>query len=66
MKTESQNTAILRHLKSGKGISPMLALKLFGCFRLGARIYDLKKRGFDIKSEMVSHAGKRFALYRMG
>lgn len=39
----SQNTQILKALKKGARITPMDALKRFGCFRLGARIADLKK-----------------------
>ena len=61
---ETQNKQILRHLESGLPLTALLALKLFGCFRLSARIYDLKKRGMDIKSELVYKDGKRFAEYR--
>ncbi|OTP93786.1 helix-turn-helix domain-containing protein [Gilliamella apicola] len=45
-KTLSQCERILIHLQSGKTINPLQALKLYGCFRLGARIYDLKKGWF--------------------
>ena len=37
----SQNDNILSYLKKGKKLDPMKALKLFGCFRLSARIFDL-------------------------
>ncbi|MCE7856899.1 MAG: hypothetical protein DYG97_10195 [Ignavibacteria bacterium CHB3] len=46
----SQKQAILEYLLSGKSITPLEALDLFKCFRLGARIWDLKKEGHDIKS----------------
>lgn len=48
----SQKQAILEYLLSGKSITPLEALDLFKCFRLGARIWDLKKEGHDIKSEL--------------
>jgi len=41
------------------------ALNKFGCFRLGARIWELKKEGIDIISRMVEKDGKRFAEYRI-
>lgn len=63
--TESQNAKILKHLEKGKTINPILALNKFGCFRLGARIYDLKRKGNSIEMEMVEHNGKRFASYKL-
>ena len=50
---ESQNTRILAYLKSGRKITPLDALYQFGCFRLGARIYDLRRRGEAIESRMI-------------
>lgn len=47
-KTLSQCERILIHLQSGKTINPLQALNLYDCFRLGARIYDLKQAGFDL------------------
>ena len=44
-KTLSQCDRILTHLQSGKTINPLQALNLYGCFILGARIYDLKQAG---------------------
>ena len=45
---ESQNAAILNHLKKVGPITPMEALEKYGCFRLAARIYELRMRGHDI------------------
>lgn len=46
------------------GITPMTALEEAGCFRLGARIYDLKAAGFVIRTEMVrTPSGKSVARY---
>jgi len=61
----SQKQLILEYLLSGKSITPLEALDLFKCFRLGARIWDLKKDGHDIKSEMVfdERSGKHYEKY---
>lgn len=53
METESQNSKIKAYLQSGKSLTPLDALYMFGCFRLGARIYNLRKQGLDIKSESI-------------
>lgn len=61
---ESQNKKIKAWLESGRSITPLEALALFGCFRLGARIWDLREEyGMEIKREMVEANGKRFARY---
>lgn len=67
MKTiQSQAKRILEHLKAGNGITPMDALDLFGCFRLGARIADIKKMGYDIVTERVKvEGGKYVARYHL-
>jgi hypothetical protein len=67
MKTiQSQAKRILEYLKAGNGITPMDALDLFGCFRLGARIADLKRMGYDIVTERVKvEGGKYVARYHL-
>lgn len=67
MKTiQSQAKRILEYLKAGNGITPIDALDLFGCFRLGARIADLKKMGYDIVTERVKvEGGKYVARYHL-
>ena len=50
-KASSQNGRILKYLdKHKEGITPMDALKYFGCFRLSARIHDLRDKGYEIKT----------------
>lgn len=51
----TQNQMILNHLKAYGSITPRDALELYGCMRLGARIYDLKRAGYDIESRIESH-----------
>jgi len=50
---KSQLNRIRSHLQRGRKITPLQALKLYGCFRLGARIYTLKRQGMNISSKMV-------------
>lgn len=65
-KTLSQCDRILQHLQSGKTITPAQALNQYGCFRLGARIYDLKKDGYSIDSRIVrTENGKKYAEYSL-
>lgn len=48
----TQNEMILTHLKTHKtGITPMDAVERFGCYRLSARISDLRKEGYEITTE---------------
>lgn len=65
MKTESQLSKIRSTLISGQKITPIDALVNFGCFRLSARIADLRDEGMNIHTEMVEDNGKRFAQYSL-
>jgi hypothetical protein len=58
----TQNEMVLRHLKRAT-LDPLTALDRYGVFRLGARVYELKRQGHTIKSRIVSQNGKRFARY---
>ena len=62
----SQTKEIQTHLESGKSITQMDALNLFGCFRLAARIHDLRKQGLDVVMELVETSkGKSVASYSL-
>ena len=61
---KTQNQKILTYLKSGRPLTPMTALNKFGCFRLAARIADLRKDGHTIFTESVTRNKKTFASYR--
>ena len=55
---------ILVALKNGERITPISALEKFGCFRLSARIWDLRNDGHPIKTRYVSTPhGKVVAEY---
>jgi hypothetical protein len=66
---ESQNIRIKKYLQSGKSLTPLDALYQFGCFRLGARIHNLKQQGLNIKSELIEITSegktKRVAKYSL-
>jgi len=62
----TQNKLIINHLQQGKTLTSLEALKLFGCFRLSARIAELKNQGFDIVSNNIKENGKTFAEYSLG
>lgn len=63
---KSQNSLILKHLQSGKSITPIEALVLYGSLRLSGRIYELKERGYKIKTEIIEiNSGKRVAKYTL-
>ena len=54
-------------MDAGRKLTPLDALRDFGCFRLGARIYDLKQEGYPVERRMVeTDEGKRVAEYRRG
>ena len=59
----SQTRQIRAYLLKGNKLTPIEALKLFGCFRLGARIFDLRKEGLHIETRIYSSRGKNFAEY---
>ena len=47
----SQCDKILEYIKLHGSITPLDAVKHIGCMRLAARISDLKKLGYNIKTE---------------
>jgi hypothetical protein len=57
----SQNGAIRKYLEEGGRLTPLDALRLFSCFRLAARIKDLRRLGVDIRTDyirVVNESGK--------
>lgn len=63
--TRTQCALIRDALLKGRILTPLDALREFGCFRLGARIWDLRHRfGLAIRTEYQKTAGgKRIAAY---
>jgi len=53
----SQNQQIANYLNKGRKLTPIDALNKFGCFRLAARIADLRNDGMNIKFEPPMRLG---------
>lgn len=61
-KIDSQLSVIRAALLKGKTITPIDALNMCGCFRLSARIYDLRhNEGLPI--EVIHDDIRRYAKY---
>lgn len=58
----NQKSIILHHLINNGPITPLEALE-YGVFRLGARIYELRNEGYNIKKRTISKGKKHFAQY---
>ena len=63
MKTQKQQ--IEAYLNKGKSLTPIDALSKFGCFRLAARIADLRNEGLNIATKIVTKKGKSYASYTL-
>ena len=61
---KSQEARILNHLSSGKSVTALSALEKWGCFRLAARIYDLRK-AVQIESVRRQRGSKAWVEYRL-
>ncbi len=62
----SQNDSVLMWLQRGKTLTALEALDKFGCFRLAARVHDLRMSGHNIvANDYVLPNGKRVARYSM-
>lgn len=64
MKSQSDKIAAL--LRKGRSITPIQALNQFRCFRLGARINDLRNAGYHIETKLVrTESGANVAKYKL-
>ena len=65
--TRTHTEQVLDYLREHGSVTPIEALHEFGCFRLGARIYDLRKAGHRIVTEMEEgdRPHTRFARYHL-
>jgi hypothetical protein len=61
MENYSQKKMIFDWLQSGYRITQLNAASWFGCFRLAARIDELKREGWNIASELIPVNGKHVA-----
>jgi len=61
----TQAEEILQALRAGERLTPLAALERFGCFRLAARIHDLKGRGHNITTHIVRRGDAEVAEYSL-
>ena len=63
---KSQLDKIRTRLEAGKPITALQALKWYGCFRLAARIRELREQGLEIRTDTITTAkGKQIASYQL-
>lgn len=61
----NQANRVINHLKNQGRLDPITALKKYKCFRLAARICDLRNQGYNIKTHNVKHKDKTFGVYEL-
>lgn len=49
----SQATDILEYIRDNGSITTKQAMDDIGCYRLSARVYDIRSFGIDVRKEMV-------------
>lgn len=54
----TQNQKILQHMRLHGSITPLEALRDYGCMRLAARIADLRRQGVVINAELEKGLGR--------
>ena len=62
---QTQADLVLNDLKQGMTMTPLDALERHGVFRLAAVIHDLKRHGYDIRTDIVHNkrTWKKYANY---
>lgn len=66
MDARSQTRILIDHLKRGEKITAMDALRICGCWRLSARIWDMRHlHGLKVKSIKIRVNDKNVAQYSL-
>ena len=47
----TQEQAVRNHIINNGSITQAQAVRLYGCYRLSARIYDIRKDGYEIATQ---------------
>jgi hypothetical protein len=53
MKKDTQTVRILRYIEDHGSITALEAMRDLGCYRLAARVHDLKREGVELKRDFV-------------
>lgn len=51
---KNQTTAIKDHFESGKSLTSLEAIRLYGCTRLADKVFRLKKQGYVFHTEIMT------------
>jgi len=63
----SKRDKLLRYLKTGKSLTKLQSIKLFGLINLGDVIHILRNKGYQIKTTFKKNRhGCRYAEYSLG
>lgn len=66
LKLKPQARRILAHLRSGKAITPVEAMTVYGIARLAASVYEIRRAGYDVGCERrrdeVGHGYGRYSI----
>lgn len=54
----TQETQVLNHLKK-EPLTPLVALRKYGTLRLAALVFNLRDKGYNIKTTMVNVGSKK-------
>lgn len=63
MKPQSRAVLDLLRRHPQSGVTQQQAIAVLSCYRLAARVSDLRADGYAIRSETVTQGGVRFARY---
>lgn len=63
MNSKTQCQVVLAHLKSIGPLTQWGAIRHYKITRLGARIWDLERAGYEIDSKWIRKGQKRFKEY---
>jgi hypothetical protein len=66
---KTQEELILNHLYSGRSITPLESLQMYGIMRLASRISDIRKKYPDMNIQVGTvhnkENGKHYASYKL-
>lgn len=70
MREKSKTMDVLNHLKLYGSISQREAVEYYNLYRLSSVIFELRKKGYEIKSEIAPFVSKygirsNFAIYHL-
>ncbi|HEY9701392.1 MAG TPA: helix-turn-helix domain-containing protein [Allocoleopsis sp.] len=61
----SNTERILKDLQKGKKVSALDGFTKYNTVRLGGLIYQLRKQGFDIQTQIIKRKKKQYAVYTL-